>query len=1365
MRPKLIDADDEDSSSQLSPSDQPTEIQDGGPYSVSVHISRGNTRLSLGPSRPQSQASAWVVSALQTKELQELITAQVTLHQGAGLEDIVAEAFGSDKSSSSSSSVVSSCGKADKRKYTVVKELVKHLHEWKLSDTQAQRLIELLLPKLSEISLVCLPGLVNSILKALYIQGSVGKALELFPKAFSILISQNEPIDCKILDLEPMSVGDYHVYVIKKITQTRWCKTVVMAVLMMIKDLPLTETELADLMKKIGSHIVDLELQQLPAFVYQFLLLATQGHKLLVLQNVLQHFDHLDLNSSRELLLVEGTVLLHLSFAAKQDADLAKNLLELLRQSPLTPFCLAVILAVLTIKRMEKKVKEMLLKHIDDYFANLAKRHQSDFLKRAFRENVSFFTDVWEVSVQTVRNSATGWDFLVPSLVNLGFVLLDTKCGRTPLQHYELKADYLETSAHNQVRLGAGILFEVFKAHRMAQTEIMEQCLLRIMANGAGESSAALPAIFLISKLIEFRPNWFVALAPKIKNSLDYLSQLEPDVAISFLRCLSPLFQLHTDLQDYVVLILRKLAFNRDLASRRIAVLGLMALIQKRKLSAGGEPIQFSQSSSHKTERQLFTEVLGILRRTLSQEAEIRSLLYGCLFQVFCEERGLRPLVFDLLLPHFLKFLEPDKDVPLPFNSSAVALNTKGEFFENFPSLLSVVLRCFIISLAQDEPDAYREVLLPNSLQFLQKVLACSLEDCQLSSGDASANHARAVVMSGVLQSCMEYVVRAFESLPGSRGSALDDLGACPQFKTLWTLFRRVQTAVQAKSTKPKKGEKKEGGDGGVKMPKSKKPKTEHDDSKSEGSQGKPKKPTVVATIAAHNGHSSRIFSDEGVVLLLQLSCSDEIVNDNDWQLHIMIACWELMRDLTCYSSSASSTSSSSSSPCLFVEAQTEAKTMTLANEIAPLVFSQFTRHVKSFVAAGGTQISGVTGGSLKKKSLLLIDLELMEMLYRLFAKDPNLLASHGTELSSSCEGASTKKRISIQLQCFEKVLLQLLATENPALAEAGVLMNILTILANALADDESEESKGYMTVHRDFIEKLCVKHQIEDSFAVRVAQYSMLFWRNKTLTRLCGFVRDVRVFCGNIGGAQEESEANYGIVNEVTVAEMVSFVTSEMGPAIGEVEWILGQIKLLVAKKTPEDDAEILKYETRAVSRMNSMVCVLLELSTTNLPDSSYGAYIKVLTAGYTMFTNMIKMMLLFKHEATSAFEQLCSSIANHLTKAVYPLLTAKSERMKKQNVLIPRLIFAMEQYEHFVIKLSKVTGIQPAKHLKYSAARDFSVDSKNILDELQTLQEEEGLKLKRKNTKGEKKQKNRDEAESAQEEGEAEHEGDPQH
>lgn len=53
--------------------------------------------------------------------------------------------------------------------------------------------------------------------------------------------------------------------------------------------------------------------------------------------------------------------------------------------------------------------------------------------------------------------------------------------------------------------------------------------------------------------------------------------------------------------------------------------------------------------------RQLLTELLGILRRTLTQEGEIRALLYNCLFDVFCEDKSLRPLVFDLLLPHFLK--------------------------------------------------------------------------------------------------------------------------------------------------------------------------------------------------------------------------------------------------------------------------------------------------------------------------------------------------------------------------------------------------------------------------------------------------------------------------------------------------------------------------------------------------------------------------------------------------------------------------------------------------------------------------------------------------------------------------------------
>lgn len=77
--------------------------------------------------------------------------------------------------------------------------------------------------------------------------------------------------------------------------------------------------------------------------------------------------------------------------------------------------------------------------------------------------------------------------------------------------------------------------------------------------------------------------------------------------------------------------------------------------------------------------------------------------------------------------------------MPLPFSGSAVAVTPKGELVEQFPILLSVVLRCFIISLAQDAPDSYRAVLLPASLQFLQKLLACNVDDFQLGASEENS--------------------------------------------------------------------------------------------------------------------------------------------------------------------------------------------------------------------------------------------------------------------------------------------------------------------------------------------------------------------------------------------------------------------------------------------------------------------------------------------------------------------------------------------------------------------------------------------------------------------------------------------------
>jgi hypothetical protein len=81
-----------------------------------------------------------------------------------------------------------------------------------------------------------------------------------------------------------------------------------------------------------ASHLKDMDLERLPALVYQLFLLCTKSNasisrKLQIIRLLLEHFNALEakadtsksLSERRRLSATEGTVLFHFSFSLKQD--------------------------------------------------------------------------------------------------------------------------------------------------------------------------------------------------------------------------------------------------------------------------------------------------------------------------------------------------------------------------------------------------------------------------------------------------------------------------------------------------------------------------------------------------------------------------------------------------------------------------------------------------------------------------------------------------------------------------------------------------------------------------------------------------------------------------------------------------------------------------------------------------------------------------------------------------------------------------------------------------------------------------------------------------------------------------------------
>lgn len=100
----------------------------------------------------------------------------------------------------------------------------------------------------------------------------------------------------------------------------------------------------------------DLEMQDLPGLVYQLLVLATKGFgKREVIEGIVLHFGGAN-KAGSVMKQVEGTVLLHVNFAVKQDPSLGQEVLGLVRldSRAFNHFTVTVLLSVARIRRFSE---------------------------------------------------------------------------------------------------------------------------------------------------------------------------------------------------------------------------------------------------------------------------------------------------------------------------------------------------------------------------------------------------------------------------------------------------------------------------------------------------------------------------------------------------------------------------------------------------------------------------------------------------------------------------------------------------------------------------------------------------------------------------------------------------------------------------------------------------------------------------------------------------------------------------------------------------------------------------------------------------------------------------------------------------
>ncbi|KAK2834377.1 hypothetical protein Q7C36_015078 [Tachysurus vachellii] len=1223
-----------------------------------------------------------------------------------------------------------------------------------------------------------LPGPALAALASLYVDAikggemGSGKSLELFPTILTALAATETLAYGK----GELNGEEYTKQLINSLCSSRWNPQSVIHLTTMFRDVPLSPEELQFLIEKVLRMFHKLDLQEIPPLIYQLLLLSSKGCKKHLLEGIINYFREQDLCQKEEqskgenkevevqtipqdqLRHVEGTAILHIVFAVRLDHELGRELLKSLKVSqgqPLCPFSIALLLSVARIQRYEEQVFELLKGVIIKNFKDEQAQHGSKFLQDLLPSCHS----ISDMIMDTVRNSVFGWDHVTQSLVQLGFILMDLfgpkagPFGKT----IEIPTATAKTPSQLACKLGGQVLLECFKMHEPIRGEILEQVLNRLVTKTA---SPVTHFIDLLSNIVISAPMILLESSSKVIETFDQLSFLPLTTVQGLLKAVQPLLKVSMSLKDALILVLRKAMFSSQLDGRKSAVAGFLLLLKNFRVLGSLAPSQSSQaltSSQMSISFMVATEhtsaspaiivqadihsrynaaaneafcleILSSLRRCLSQQADVRLMLYEGFHDVLRRNSQLAGSIMQTLLSQLRRYYEPEQDLlpPVKLESCISAQGDQVFLQEPLAHLLSCTVHCLlwyksVRDPSRDESDdegedeeGFQDELHVILESITRRMIKCELEDFELdksaefsmASSVGVKNNVYAVLVMGVYEVLIEY-----NFITGNYSKSC--------FQNVLELFNRFYKLAEILREKSGKG----------RTPSSKTP---------------------------------RSLLSLGFVSTLLTAVFRDSIQSHEESLSVLRSSGEFLR----YSVSVALQKVQQLEETGYTDGpdgQNSDKTFRHLCEITSVLMWRYTNIPSSVEDAG------------KKDKSYSVSLLCLEGLLRIFS---TMQQQYSTKVSSflcsidvcrqeeeegAPENSNLTERTAFYIRQFQRALFGQLSggEEDFSSKEAQLLVSILSVLSRLL-EPNSQQFLQMVT----WTLKICKETSFEDiSFSKGLLSllFSLHVLYKSPVSLLWELCQDIHSQLGDIDQDVEvEKQSHFAIVSMKTAASTTLLVLSQVGRVLDEVDWLIAKKKgQLTSERTTGGTSQSLAQQDpveKAVTlQLGTLLTALNELVQTALPSGACtDALLRELSRTYAILTTLIKyyIQLCGAHpgQLPARLEKLVKLSGSHLTPQCYSFITyvqsgelnggvneKKKKKRKEEDAVvaasakvlrdtkpIPTLIFNVEQYEKFLIVLSKKSKVNLMEYMKLSTSRDFRINTATLEAALQDQQHE---------------------------------------
>uniref|UniRef100_A0A8C5A9N6 FA complementation group I n=1 Tax=Gadus morhua TaxID=8049 RepID=A0A8C5A9N6_GADMO len=1107
-----------------------------------------------------------------------------------------------------------------------------------------------------------------------------GKSLELFPSVLTALAA------CESLSFGKgeLSGEEYKKQLINSLCSSR--------------DVPLSPEELQFLLEKVLRMFGKLELQEVPPLIYQLLLLSAKGCKKQVLDGIIGYFNEQDLQQKDEqesmelevqaipkdqLRHVEGTAILHIVFAIRLDHDLGREFLKSLKLSygDLCPFGVALLLSVARIQRYEDQVRGGLHPpppdiHITQLCLDL---HVPDCVPLALA-------------------SVFGWDHVTQGLVQLGFFLMDTfgpKPGPFGKPAESGPSGAARTPNQQACLLGRQVLLEGFKMHEPIRGEILEQVLNRLVTKTA---SPVHHYIDLFSDIVVSAPMILLESASKVTETFDNLSYLPLATVQGLLKAVQPLLKVSMSLKDSLILVLRKAMFSSQLDGRKSAVTGFLLLLKNFKVLGSLASSQASQGISssqiqvdvhsryNSAANEAFClEILSGLRRCLGQQADVRLMLYEGFYDVLRRNSQLASSIMQTLLSQLRRYYEPEQDLMPPVKLEPCITAQGDQVFLQEP--LGHLLSCTVHSLLwlqsqrplarpndsddeeaeDDEEGGYKSELMAILDSVTRRLVKSELEDFELdksaefstASSVGVKNSIYAVLVMGVYEVLLEYnFIKANYSKSG--------------LEELLELFQRYQKLAEILKEKSGKG------------------RTSAKPPRSLLSMG------FVSKLLTTLFRDSTLSREEGLSVLR---------SSPDFLRYALAVALQKIQQLE--------DSGHTDGP----DGHAPDKAFGFLCDLTGVLMWRYT-NIPGAVEAGG-----------KKEKRCSLSQMCLEGLLRIFTtctqRYPDRtaqLVSVGADATSDDPEPNADDITEISffyIRQFQRSLFNQLSglEEEFNSKEAQLLISILSVLSRQL-EPSSQQFVSMIT----WTVKICKETSFED-IAFTKGLLSLLFGLHalykSPVSLMLELCQDIHSQMGDID--QVRCVLSLPIKRFHHKPFIVLLILAQADKVLDEVDWLIAKKKADRPSAAPPQDP----VEKAMTVQLGTLLTALNELvQTALLPGGGTDTLLRALSRTYTTLTTLVKyspsLVQWVSHRVNVSLLQVRLS-GSHLTPQCYSFITFVQAKLLRETKAIPNLIFSIEQYEKFLITLSKKSKVNLMQYMKLSTSRDFRINAATLEAALQ--------------------------------------------